>query len=300
MPRRGLAPTLVVAAAALIAAPALASDPTSDAVTAPAPAQPAATAAWTGTIGPGLGPLGAGSCDLAPGADAHTTTIAVPAGHGGSATTVTFTVAWTDAHNDERLEVVSPDGVAHVSDTSTSMQLEEAVRLVDPPAGDYTVKACPSLITTNQDYTGRVTLENTAPAPDPTASSAATPPPAPPPPPTTTTPPPATGPPPSAPPRSRAQLQVTSVVRRGSRLRVTLRTSNGAIRGARIGVTRDRRPVAAGTSGRIGVAGVTLTLRTVRGAQLVQGGRLLPGTYRIIAVAVGASKARTGGVILLN
>jgi hypothetical protein len=305
---RPLAPTLVAAALALGAVPAGASDPASDAVAAPAPGQPDVTATWSGTIPPGTA-LPTNSCDPLLGGDPHTTTVTVPAGAGGPQTTATFTIAWSDPSNgnDERLEVDGPGG-QHLSDTSTPAATSESVQLADPVPGDYTVTACPSSSLTPQDYAGRVTVANAAPPPPPTpttttATDASTAPPSatqPAPPPTSS--PLSTSPPPAASPspRSSARLRITSVVRRGRLLRVTLRTSNGAIRGARVTVTRDRHTVASGTAGRIGVAGVTLPLRPVHGAQLVRDGRLRPGTYRISVVATGASRARTGGVILLS
>ncbi len=91
-----------------------------------------------------------------------------------------------------------------------------------------------------------------------------------------------------------ARLKIVRATRRAGRLRITLRSTNGSVRGTTIRLTFKGRTVVRGTSRRVGSKSVTVSLRPVRGV------RLRPGRYRLSVHATGASKARAGGVTRLR
>ncbi len=136
--RQHAAIALTLAAVGGTVGSALASTPASDSGGLP-DAGASTTRAWTGTIPAGTNP--ATGCDAAIGSDTHKSTLTVPAGtYDTKGAKAVFSITWDKADNDEILQVDGPGGFSEVSDTAAST---ETVTLENPPAGDYTVTACP-------------------------------------------------------------------------------------------------------------------------------------------------------------
>jgi hypothetical protein len=139
---------------AVCVVPGSASTPPSDQISVPDTAGGTNSVTWTGAIPAGASP--SGTCAVE---DDHSTTVTVPSGF-ALTDTATFTIAWSDAAQDNQLVVKDGNGnVIGASDGSSSV---EQVKLHSISAGTYTIAACPFLSTAATSYTGSfsITTEN--------------------------------------------------------------------------------------------------------------------------------------------
>jgi hypothetical protein len=173
---------LVAAGLLLTAAPSLAADPASSDGTAPTSDGETVTSTWTGVIAPGAAPDS--TCAGVPTADAHTFTLAVPAGaYDGVDVRMVATVTPTGPSagaTDVIVTLVRPDGSTQSGDAGFVGTTEETA-VTNPAAGTYQVLACAFAGVAPQTYEGSLTLTATAAtdealvAGDPCPAPAATP-----------------------------------------------------------------------------------------------------------------------------
>jgi len=139
--RLGLRAMLLVAMGSM-AAPAMASTPSSDSLTVPSTAGQTVTASWSGTVPVGTSACGTTSA-IGGSSDAHQTTVVVPTNTYRNLTaqaTVTITTP-SDNTSYETLQVSDANG--NVVATSAAVSNVQTATL-SYPAGAYTITVCPT------------------------------------------------------------------------------------------------------------------------------------------------------------
>ena len=152
----------VVAIALLAAGAAVASDPSSSAVTVPTSVGQTVSREWTGTIPAGGNPTSSCAGIPDPLVDEHAVAITVPSGAYSTVNaTFTFSITWTDAINDEILTVLDPDGATlGSSDGGTNVETVVANNLAQ---GTYSAVACAFAAAVPVEYEGKLVVTTAAP-----------------------------------------------------------------------------------------------------------------------------------------